>query len=193
MNEVGSLNVADVWWPLLGANSWGHCAFRWILPDLTQRADPPKRTAPTFCCPFGPRSPRGARRQSATLLRFVRHAGKARDPRSGQVRWRRTAHGQRAFSNGGIDSGEHRRQLEPKLFIIETEFKFEKTVSWLLAAAATAKALAQTGAKDTGTVQPHRRGGRPPHTRLRGRIPDPGHAEPAPSRVSTIHQPPTAF
>jgi hypothetical protein len=40
-------------------------------------------------------------------------------------------------------------------------------------------------------VQPRRRGGRPPPTKRAN--PDPGHAEPAPSRVSTIHQPPTAF
>ena len=35
----------------------------------------------------------------------------------------------------------------------------------LLAAAATANALAQIGAQDTGTVQPRRRGGRPPPAR----------------------------
>jgi hypothetical protein len=58
----------------------------------------------------------------------------------------------------------------------------------LLAAAATAKALAQTGAKDTGTVQPRRRGGRPPPTKK-------ANPRPRPRRTRTQqgrHNPPTA-
>jgi hypothetical protein len=74
----------------------------------------------------------------------------------------------------------------------------------LLAAAATAnlKALAQTGAKDTGTVQPRRRGGRPPPTNRANPRPRPRRtrtpaATPAPAATGTrtarqSHQPPNA-
>jgi hypothetical protein len=58
----------------------------------------------------------------------------------------------------------------------------------LLAAAATAKALAQTGAKDTGKGQPRRRGGRPPPTKRAS-------PRPRPRRTRTQqgqHNPPTA-
>jgi hypothetical protein len=72
----------------------------------------------------------------------------------------------------------------------------------LLAAAATAKALAQTGAKDTGTVQPRRRGGRPPPTKRANPRPRPRRtrtpaATPAPPATGTrtarqSHQSPNA-
>ena len=72
----------------------------------------------------------------------------------------------------------------------------------LLAAAATAKALAQTGAKDTGTVQPRRRGGRPPPTKRANPRPRPRRtrtpaATPAPSTTGSrtarqSRQPPNA-